>query len=163
MSLTQAQNTALKTDIEANTDPVVINALAGGADSAIANWYNNNAVPDYWVWRTNMPVSEIRETVDWSEVVNRTTNDLISFQVLTSADDVDPSKASVRQAFQSIFSGGTAVNSRTALETAARRLSTEGEKVFVVGSGDGSTGDPDNLDFEGNFSAADITVALRDG
>jgi len=164
MSLTPSQNTALKTHIGANTDPIVVTALAGGSHSVIANWYNNQAVPDYFCWRSSMTIKEIRELVDWSEVVeNLTTNNLLAFQILLADDFVRPSKASIRQAFSSIFSGAGGLNSRTALNDAAKRLVTEGEKIFTIGPGDGTAPNPDSLGFEGNLQHGDITVALRDG
>lgn len=160
-SLTQAQLQTLKTDIEANTDPTVIAALAAGNDNAIAAWYNGDASPNYYVWKTLVTVDELREAVDWAEVVTSlTTNDLLSFQLLT-ASDVDPSNASIRTAFTEIFSVAQEPNSRAALIAIAKRVATNTEKLFASNSGTGVEGDPDTMTFEGNITDDDVRAALN--
>lgn len=165
MLLTQAQQTALKIHIEANTNPAVIAALSGGSHSIIAIEYNKDSDPAYHCWRSSMPVSEVRGLIDWSEVVDpaRTTNDLLAFQILTNANSVDPSKLTVRQAFASIFSGTEGDVSRAALLAAAYRIVTLGEQVLALSLGDGTTGDPDSFGFEGNLIHQDISKALING
>ncbi len=163
MALTPEQQTVLKTHIEANTDPVIVQALLDGASSLIAAEYNKLASPDYYCWRTSMLVAEIRELVDWDEVVSRTTNDLLAFQILTSTNSVNPSNASVRQAFTSIFSGGQGVNSRTALANAAKTTVSLVEKVLALQSAVGDSDNPDNFGFEGIIGHTEISKALING
>lgn len=163
MPLTPDQNTVLKTHIEASTDPIIVQALIDGTMVVIADWYNGQASPDYFCWRSSMTVSEIRELIDWDEVVSQNTNTLLSFQILTSAESVNPDNASVRQAFASIFSGLGGANSRTALSNAAKRLATEAEKLFAISSGDGSSTTPDSFGFEGDLRHVDVSLALNNG
>lgn len=156
MDLTTAQLQTLKADIQGNAN--VATALAAGDMGAIANYYNQAASPQYVVWRTTMPVSEIREVIDWGETVALGTNALLAFQILTNADDINPSDQDIRDAFADIFSGPGGVNSRTALTTAAKRNATYAEKLFATGTG--SDASPGTLTAEGTLTYQDVSLAL---
>ena len=156
MALTNAQNTALKTHIEANSNQGVIDALAAGDHNTITTCYAGATT--FYCWKDSLTVKVIREVLDWSEVVVLTSNELIAFQILTSAEDVNTSLASTRAAFSLIFAAG---NSRTALIAAAKRVVNEGEKALHESTGVGTEGDPSTLGFAGTLSRRDITTALE--
>ena len=103
MALTPAQLTTFKTDIEANSNQTVIDALAAGAHNAIATWYNQTASPQFVVWKTNITRTEIYVVMDWAEVVNVKSNDLLAFQIMTAEGQLDPSQVNVRNGFSEIF------------------------------------------------------------
>jgi len=155
--LTDAQKATVQADIAGDG---TLNSYPNTPDGnyAIAEIYNQQASPDYYVWRTSMPISEIKETVDWYEVVTMTTAELLAFQVLTAQDVVNPSDESLRNAFTEIFNGAGGVNSRTALQAAAYRLATRIEKLLCTG-GDGTTTTPSTLTFEGIITYQDIEDA----
>ena len=137
MALTEEQIATFSTDIETNTDPVIVQALAEGNNNAIRDWYNGQASPDFYLWRTSMAVAEIREQhLNWEEVVTSlTTNGLLSLLVLTQQESVDPSRESIRGAFAAIFSGPNLAATRTALLAAATRLASYAQRLFAEGEG----------------------------
>lgn len=163
MALTPEEQTTLKTHIEASVDPDVVTARDGGAHDAIAKIYNKDVSPDYYCWRSRMSIDEVRDLVDWDEVVAQSTNDLLAFQILTNSQSINPSNASVRQAFTSIFQGGQGTNTIAALNAAAKEKVSLAEKVLSLNSGDGSSGNPDTFGFEGSLSHQDISKALAEG
>jgi len=82
MPLTQAQKTALKTDIAANTNTIpagypwsgfyagaAINTLGNGPDenTAIAGWYNLTATPDFVVWR-DLPMETVLNLITFASM-----------------------------------------------------------------------------------------------
>lgn len=164
MSLTSAQQTLLKTDIEANIDPIIVQALLDGTHQIIASFYNDTSNPSYYCWRTSILVQEIRDQhIDWSEVVDFNTNNLLSLQILIATVSLDPSKASIRQAFGSVFSGPGGATSLANLNAAAKRIVNRIEEVLSAKSQAGTEGDPDDLDFEGNITHTEISLALING
>lgn len=159
MSLTPAQDAVLKTHMLANQDAGLQAAISSGNDTFVAAFYNAQASPGYYAWRTSISVDEIRSVVDWGEVVALNTNTLLAFQVLTDAETINPSAASIRDAFGDIFSGPGGVNSRTALTAAAKRTCTLAESVLA--SGAGTEANPSTLGWEGTLSTGDIARILR--
>lgn len=168
MPLTAAQLQALKTDILA--DP----ALAGQPNNsdgafAIAAAYNLAAVPDFWVWRTSVTKEELVQsasvdgtTFSWTGAgfITRSVGERDAWRELFGEGGTcNPSLANVRQAFQDIFSGGTAPApaNRTHLATVARRKALRGEKLFATGTG--STVSPAVMAVEGNLSYQDVQTA----
>jgi aspartokinase len=143
--LTAPQTQTLADDLTANTDPVVVAALAAGENNTLVSWYNGQASPDFYLWRTRMAVQEMREEhYDWSEVVSQlTTNELLSLRELTNQEALDPSRPTVRDAFAAIFSGPQTVNTRTSLLAAAKRTGTNAQQLFAdTSGGDGQEATP---------------------
>ena len=142
-TLTPVQLAAFSADLAGNEDPTVVAALAEGNNNAILAWYTSEASPGFYLWRTSLPIQEMRDQhFDWGEIVdNLTTNALLSLLVLTGQDRVDPSRASIRAAFTKLFSSPQMPNTRGALAEAAKRLATAIQKLFATG-GDGSSDDP---------------------
>jgi hypothetical protein len=168
MPLPVAQLPTLKNDIAADG---TLNSQPQTPDSAdaIAQVYNLVASPDFWVWRTRVTKEEYTTNVSvdgttfaWtgSGFITRSQGERDAWNAMFSGDGtVNPSLANVRQAFQDIFSGGTAPApaNRTHLATMSRRKATRGEKLFATGTG--STASPAVLTFEGNLTFDDVQQA----
>lgn len=178
MLLTTAQLMTLKTDILA--DPV-LSLLPNNDDGnqAIADAYNLNASPDYWVWRTLLTKNELTQatsvdetTFNWTGTgfIGRSQGERDAWRELFSvAGSVNPSLANVRNAFVDIFSGPTppAPANRTHLSTSGRRKCRRIEKLFsilTVGGPvqtglRGNTTNPDTLVLEGTITRANVLDA----
>ena len=161
MALTPAQLTTLKADIQGNTNQTVIDALAAGANNAIADWYNETASPDWWVYKLNVPIEEVSEAIELDDIANMTTGDnekLKTFYALRTASGVFPSKASERTGFDDIFSAAAGDDSQQALAALWRRTASNFEKLFSTGTG--SNADPATMEVQGPVSIQDIRDAL---
>jgi hypothetical protein len=166
--LTAAQLQTLKTDIAADA---TLNALPNTADAnfSIAAAYNLAASPDFWVWRTRVSKDELvgstsvdGTTFSWTGTgyITRSQGERDAFNAIFDGNGfVNPSMASVRQAFADIFSGNTAPApaNRAHLTTVARRKATRFEKVFATGTG--STASPATLLVEGAVTYQIVTQA----
>lgn len=67
MGLSEAQLVTFGTHIRANTDPVIVAALAAGNYTVIAGWYNQEASPPVPVWKTSVSVDEANNGIVWTE------------------------------------------------------------------------------------------------
>lgn len=161
MALTPAQLQTLKTDIESNTDQTVIDALAAGANNAIAAWYNQTASPDYYVYKNVVPINEVSAAIELDDVANMTTGDnekLKTFYALRTQSGVFASKQSEREGFDDIFSAAAGDDSQQALIVLWRRLASNAEKLFATGTG--TSGDPSVMAVDGAISLQDVRDAL---
>lgn len=167
MPLTSAQKTTLKTDIAANTNTVLyagvqtaINALPNNTDAnfAIADWYNQTASPAWTVWRTNIPVKDVKTAIVWTEYIAAVSQaDHNAFSLIISNGVVNGADANVRQGFADIFAGPNKATTRSNLTALAKRSATYAEKLFS--SGTGSDASPATMAFEGSLSYADVESA----
>lgn len=165
MPLTPAEEALLKTDIEANTEQVVVTALAAGDDGAIATWYNLDAIPDYWLFRNDVPSAEVRDAIDAHDIINMTDGDrgavvdLLNIRLergFSGAVDRD------RSAWDDAFSTAAGDNSQQAILLLWTRLATNGEKVFSLSTGDGANvANADTTTFQGDLTNNDIRDALN--
>jgi hypothetical protein len=168
MALTAAQLTALKNDILADG---TLSALPNSADGnfAIADAYNAAASPDFWVWRTSVTKEEYVNSISvdgtsfsWTGAgyITRSQGERDAWREMFSATGfVNPSLLGVRNAFNDIFSGGTAPApaNRTHLSTVSRRKATRAEKLFATGTG--STASPATMSFEGKITHQEVEQA----
>lgn len=177
MPMTQAQLATLKADIAANANTVPVNgtptpisAVPASPDNAaaVAAWYNLEADPAYWVWRTRVTKSELVTSVgpdgttfNWTGngFIARSAGEQTAWQELfNGSQSVNAALTNVRQAFADIFSGtGNAAANRTHLLAVARRKAAAAEKLFATGTG--STASPAAMAFEGSLTAADVLAA----
>jgi len=156
--LTDAQLATFKADIEGNTNQTVIDALASGANNVIAAWYSGDASPDYWVYKDLVPIDEVSAVIELDDVANMTTGDnekLKTFYAIRQGG-VFASKESDRAGFDDIFSAAAGDDSQQALVALWKRLANELEKVFAVGSGAGTNGDPDTMAVVGDCTLQNI-------
>jgi len=162
MGLTDAQKTTLKADILANTDPAVVAALAAGDVGVIANWYNQPASPDYWIYKGVVPIDEVSAAIQLDDVANMTTGDnekLKTFYTIRSVSGVFASKASDRVGFDDIFSAAAGDDSQQALIALWKRLASNVEKVFATGAGTNAT--PSDAGYFGPIAYQEIAQALN--
>lgn len=185
MPLNAAQLQTLKTDINSNNNTIPANMPNAGAfvgmavsaipnDSgdgnlAVASWYNLNASPDFWVWKTSVTKGEYVNgtsvdgtTFSWTGAgfITRSQGERDAWrEMFNGTNTVNPSLPQVRQAFTDIFSGGTAPApaNRTHMSTMSRRLAKSGEKLFATGTG--STASPAAMGYEGSISLQDVNTA----
>ena len=153
MALTSAQQTTLKAAILADSE---LNALPNTLDGAftIAVLLNQTAVPDFWVWRTNVSTQEIRSVLVWSEYDTLSVSRQNAFSFLCSNHIVDASLVNVRQGIQSIFQGPQQAGNLAALVAIGKRLAKRGEKLLATGTG--SNASPATMTFEGNLTFQDV-------
>ncbi len=160
MPLDSAQLTTFKSDLDANTDTVIVQALIDGTNNVIAAWYNDNVSPDFFVWRTEITTAEVKSVVDWSEYIGRSDGERGAFILLIEDGIVDASRVNVRSGFTDIFSGPQGAVTRTALIALAKRLANRIEAV-LISSGSGSVPDPGTMGFEGGITRLDVAAALK--
>ena len=156
MALTPAQQAAVKADIIANADLDAFPNTSDGA-FAIAVLYNLVAVPEFVVWRTNITTSEIKEVIDWVEVIASSVGERDTFQFMIADGSINGSDINVRQGIADIFSGPGGANSRAALTALAKRSATRIEALLSTGNG--TTASPATMDREGTISYQDVYSA----
>lgn len=161
MSLSAEQNTALKNDINANTDAGIIQALLDGNMGVIATFYNTQASPDYYIFQSNITPEEMGVVIELDDLADMTTGDV---QKLTAFFLVRPGgfngeNASDRAGFNDVFSTTAGDDSQQAVAALWQRLATYAEELFATGTG--SLGSPATAGFTGFLTAAEINVALQ--
>jgi hypothetical protein len=164
MPLTAAQKLVVKADILAN-----YNSHPNNTDGAfaIAAIYNQQATPDFIVWRTSVHEHEVtRDTSpegtnwNWSAYISRSQGERDGYaRVFNSELTINPSLPNVRQAFADIFSGGGsgAPEQRAHLLAIAKRKASKIEKLLATGAG--ITASPATMGFEGPIRYQDIDEA----
>lgn len=159
MALTNAQLTTLAADIEADPALAAIPKTTDGA-FAVAAEYNKLASPDFYVWRTDVPTSDVKKAIVWTEYVGASINagDRDGFNLMISNGIVDASNVNVRAGIAEIFKNAT--GTRDALVAIAKRLAKRAEKLFATG-GDGAQATPATMTFEGNLSHQHVEDAWR--
>ena len=159
-NLTDVQLTTLKADIEGNANQTVIDALAAGANNAIASWYSGDASPDYWVYKDLVPIDEVSAVIELDDVANMTTGDnekLKTFYAIRQGG-VFADKASDRDGFDDIFSAAAGDDSQQALIALWKRLANNLEEAFATGTG--TNGDPSIMAVVGDCSLQNVRDAL---
>jgi hypothetical protein len=147
--LTQAQLLTLKNDIIA--DPV-LNAYPNNEDAAyaIAMVYNLQAIPDFTVWKTNIPTEVVKQGTVWTEFIGRSAGERDAFMFMLSNGWINAADLNIRQGISDIFSGPNGAGTRANLIAIAKRLATRVEKLFATGTGTNAS--PATMTFEGNLS-----------
>ena len=167
MALTSAQLATLKAAILA--DPALA-AFPNNSDgnTAIAAALAVTAVPDFWVWRTQVSKAELTQgpgpdgtVFNWvgNGFITRSVGEQTAWSELFDAGgSVNASLTNVRQAFADIFSGtGNAAANRTHLLAVGRRKATRIEKLLAVGTG--STASPAVMGHEGALTFEQVEDA----
>lgn len=154
MPLTTAQKATLKTHIQATSD---LNAKYVDGDlDGLAALLNTLASPNFTVWKTNVPVPSVGQTLVASELAGLTAlnNDrLVSF-ALYNPDGFNPSRSDHRAFFDNVFSGSGGAGTRAALLVLWKRLARRAEKLFATGTG--SDASPATLTFEGEVDPSEL-------
>lgn len=154
--LTPAQLATLKADINAAGD---LNIYPNSPDGnyAIAALYNVLASPDFIVWKTSIPTSDVKKNVVWTEYIARSVGEQNAFQLMIADGTVNASDLNVRSGFVDIFSGPGGATTRTNLTALAKRKASRAEKLFATGTGSDAT--PATMSFEGALSYFDVAMA----
>jgi len=161
--LTQSQLATLKAAIIGDPE---LSAFPNNADGAfaIAAFLNLPAVPDFYVWRTSVGITEIMQNgFDWTRVDNLTVGKARIWEFMTAAGTVNPSQPNVRAGFEACFSVEAGDQStRQAIYNHSQRLATRMERLFATGIGAPSTDHgvgPGTLVYEGQVSFSDVSDA----
>lgn len=144
--LTQAQYQALKTDVAANTNTVMIGGVpvaikdvpnTNDGNFAIAQWYNGTASPSFTVWKKQVGITEVGDNINGTELAGLTSGNNTRLQtvVALSANGVNPSLPDRRAFFDDIFSGAGGTITRAQLLALWKRLATYAQKLFSTGTG----------------------------
>ena len=165
MELTPAQLATLKTDIQGNTDPVVVQALSDGNDGRIADWYNITATPSYWIYKSQVASDEIRDVIDAQNMVDIISADrerVMDMLNLRSSKGFSGENARDRSAWDDVFSAAAGDESQQAIAALWTREGTRGEQVFTLSTGTGADADnADTVSFQGALSYQVIRAALN--
>lgn len=156
--MTPAQLAVLKAAILA--DPALaIQPLTNTGSVAVAAALNQNAVPDYTVWKTSVTLREIGEAMSSVEVGGLSTANSNRLNVMQaySGGVFNPSRADTRAGFDGVFSGVGGTLTRAALLILYKRLANRFEKLFATGAGTDAT--PATLGLEGNVTSDDVQLA----
>jgi hypothetical protein len=158
MALTPAQLTTLKNDIAADA---TLNAKPNNSDGAfdIAIAYNTQAVPNFTVWKSNVPINQVGQKFNGTELAGLTQANNARLQTLATylLAGVNPSLPDCRQFFDDIFSGAGGTNTRANLLALWKRLATRAEKLYATGTG--SDPSPAVMVVEGAISYQDVMIA----
>lgn len=154
--LTTAHKAALKTHIETSPD---LNVFPNDPDGAfaIAALLNALAVPDFYVWRSDVSTEEVRAVLVWSEYDTLSASKQNAFEFLCSNHIVNATLPNVRQGIASIFGAPQQSGNLAALTGVAKRKATRAEKLFATGTG--SLASPATMGFEGSISFQDVQDA----
>lgn len=165
-ALTPAQRATLKTVAQADTTAAAL--MTAADDIGLADWFNANAVPDYWAWKTRLTRAEAVQgtsvdgtTFNWTGAgfIGRSQGERDAWREMWNHEGAcNPSLPNVRAAFADIFSGATAPApaNRTHLLTMARRKVSVAERALATGLG--TTVSPSIMAWEGPMSYADASL-----
>lgn len=135
-------------------------ALPLNSDGAydIARELNKPVVPDFVVWKTNVPRNEVGKEFVASALAAITSgnNDkLANFAAWN--ESVNPSRADQRAFFDDVFSVAAGASTRAALLALWKRSANHVEKLFATGTG--SDASPATMVIEGAIGYADVQAA----
>jgi hypothetical protein len=164
--LTPAQLATLKTDITANSAsyPGAIDQRDG---QTIAAFYNEQASPAFYVWRTDVTRAEVYSTSpqpensswNWTLYKAQSVTEQNAWTQMFMGDQANFALPNLRAGVSIIFTGSAQQNAQAAHVLAVgRRTATRAEKLLA--SGTGSTATPATMGFEGSLSGADILAAM---
>lgn len=177
--LTTQQLQTLRSAIDAETAPVVVQARTAGNNTDIASFYNGAS--SFVVWRSTMPASEIQDAIAWANMTPadapdgsevgkhrelRCQSKQFNLQnLIVGRDSISVGKSNIRAGLQdaltNIPSGaGGAVQAANwvAVRTAMQRAANRVEALFATGAGTSAT--PGSLVYEGAISREDIIAAF---
>ena len=164
-TLTAPQRATLKTAILA--DPV-LGQLPANGDSyfTIAAAMNANAAPDFFVWRTSVPMDEImRHGCNWTFVDNLTVGKARIWEWMQITGVINPSEANVRAGILATFTTAGQSTMRVQIFGHCQRLASRVEKLFASGPGtaaiESGTG-PATMGFVGPLSFNDVQLAMEE-
>ena len=155
--LTVGQLAILKADILA--DPVLSQYPPNMYADEIAQAYNLEAIPAWYVWKTSVSPDDImRNGMDWTRVDNLTVGKARIWDWLTKLGTFDASKLNIRAGIDAAWVGTAAdLAVRAMVYTHCKRACTRAEKLFGVGTG--TLVSPATMGFEGMLTYQDVEAA----
>lgn len=162
MALTTQQLAALKAGINADSELAAFPNNSDGAFS-VAALLNQAASPAFYIWRDNVPVSEIMlNGFDWTRVDNLTVGKSRIWEWMMSTGSINPSQSNVRAGVLATFTTAGDLANRNAVFSHCQRQATRAEKLLASGPGTSSTEQgvgPATATFYGNLSYQDVQEA----
>jgi len=164
MDLTSAQLQVLKTDINANTDPVFVAYRNAGNAGGMADWYNVNST--FIVYKPSEATTSIGDVINYIAVAALTDANVNKLNVFytTQPENFEPSHSDQRQYLLDVFSGalgGQGQATRDALEALYRRAALRGEELYCTGTGTTVTPGALNATAQGDMTTQNIVDAQR--
>lgn len=160
MSLTTAQQTALKTYIDSVPEWAVLPNDSGSA-LTIAQALQAEASPDFIVWRSSVSKDEIMQNgFDWVQVDNLTVGKarIWDWMFDNGQKSFNPSKVNVRAGIDEAWKGTSAMLAvRATVYGHCKRKANILEKVLATGTG--STASPATMGYEGAVAYWDVQAA----
>ena len=143
---------------------IIAQAFPGGwFAEEIAHWYNQPADPAWYVWRSSVTWDEIMlNGMAWDRVDNLSVGKARIWDWLfkNAATAMNPSKANIRAGIDATWVGTAAdLAVRAAVYEHCKRTATRAEKLFSTG--DGSSGSPATMGFEGRLTYQDVEAAQQ--
>lgn len=158
--LTTAQLTTLKAAILAETDPTFVALRVANNETGMAAWYNADAVPVFFMWRTAVTIRETGQAFNGAEWAGMTGANHTRLQTVAQyLTSYNASLADVRAMFNDIWSGAGGILTRASLLALWKRSARRVEKLFATGLGTDAA--PALFIFEGAIDAQHISDALR--
>lgn len=155
---------ALKADILASADPLVIAANAAPRnETELARLYNLVAVPQFVVWRSRVTRREILQNgFDWTRLDNLSVGKARVWSDIFVDGVIDPSKPNVRTGIESVWIGTAPdLAVRAAVYVHCKRDATRCERLLCTGTG--STAVPGLLGaWEGRITPQQVADAMGD-
>lgn len=184
--LSDTQKIAFKAALAAETDTTLVAYRNARDTGAIRAWYNSAASPDFFVWRTEVPTTEVLDAISFDKYTPTDAPDTtaiwqnrafaaqikqINLQLLLQGrSTLDASKANVRAALRDAViqlptgASGAAVSpggaSGATTLTACLRKARRIEKLFSVSSATTGSVTGNLLVYEGQVSELDVVEAL---
>lgn len=155
MALNQQQLQTLKAAILAETDAGFVAARAAGATGVMANFYNVQASPAYWVWRSVYTPDQIAKAIE----IGITQLDALAAakrEVLLWWAERPHNPANSQTAISDMC--GSQNTLKAAVIAGGKRTATRGEQLLATGNGAEAT--PSVLGHDGAISSDDIANAL---
>lgn len=164
--MTPEQIVAFRAALLAETDPELVGYRTNGQTPLIHAWYNQQATPDYWVWRTNVQRREIYHSTgpegsifNWTIFKAQSLTEQGAWREMFMGDEADFSLPNLRAGIANIFSGSAQQNAqRDHCLAIGRKRASRIEKLFAVGAG--STASPATAT-PLSFTESDINQALN--
>lgn len=139
--LTLQQLATLRAEIDA--DPVLAaKPMNGDGHFDIAVILNTElAAPDFFVWKSSVPVNEIMgNSFDWTRVDNMTVGESRIWEYMTQLGAIDASKANIRAGVNEAYKGTAQDDAmRLAIFGHCQKRATRGQKLFASGAGTTTT------------------------
>lgn len=179
------QLATLKAAILAETDPEFVGYRTNGQTGLMAQWLNAEAVPTWYVWRTNTSTTDIAAVITFASFTPADAPDsttLYTNRAMVCAlkrDNIRTlleratlptallnTRQSLTDALQNVPAGvgGASLDAgwlgAGKVKSVITRAVTRAERLFVTGTGTANT--PGALTWEGPLSDATISAALSD-